>query len=103
MELSYRINDMLVESLCVRMRRQANKDDVVLGLCNRPPSQGEKVDEVFFLHGSLWITAFSVLLGAFSLSDICWNGHTAGGKQYRRILEDGRVNFFIQELNGPNE
>lgn len=48
MELSYGIDDILVESLWAGIRRQANKDHIVVGLCNRPPDQGKKVDEVFF-------------------------------------------------------
>lgn len=42
------VDDMLVESLWVRIRRQASKVDIVVRLCKRTHDQGEKVDEIFF-------------------------------------------------------
>lgn len=48
MELSYGVDDVLVESLWARIGRQANKGDIVAGLCNRPPKPSEKVDKLFF-------------------------------------------------------
>lgn len=42
MELSYWVGDMLVESLWVRIKRQANKDHIGLGLCKRPLNQVRK-------------------------------------------------------------
>lgn len=38
------------ESLWIRVRLQANKGDIVVGLCYRPPSQHEEVDEAFLKH-----------------------------------------------------
>jgi len=37
--------DDKVECLCVKMRRKANKADILLGVCCRPPSQDEEVDQ----------------------------------------------------------
>ena len=40
--------DDKVECLWVKMRGKANKADILLGVCYRPPSQDEEVDEVFY-------------------------------------------------------
>jgi len=39
--------DDKVECLWVKMRGKANKADILLGVCYRPPNQDEEVDEVF--------------------------------------------------------
>lgn len=42
MELLYGMDDGLGESLCV------SEDGIVVGLCYRPPEQGDEVAEAFF-------------------------------------------------------
>jgi len=41
-------SDDKVECLWVRMRGKANKADILLGVCYRPPNQDEEVDETFY-------------------------------------------------------
>ncbi|GAB0206747.1 hypothetical protein GRJ2_003140300 [Grus japonensis] len=40
--------DDKVECLWVRMRGKANKADILLGVCYRPPNQDEEADEAFY-------------------------------------------------------
>jgi len=40
-------NDDKVECLWVKMRGKANKADILLGVCYRPPNQDEEAHEVF--------------------------------------------------------
>jgi len=40
--------DDKVECLWVKMRGKANKADILLGVCYRPPNQDEEADEVFY-------------------------------------------------------
>ena len=40
--------DDKVECLWVKMRGKANKADILLGVCFRPPNQDEEADEVFY-------------------------------------------------------
>ena len=44
----YGTGDVPAESLWVRIKRQTNMVDIVVGVCYRPPKQEEEVDEVFF-------------------------------------------------------
>ena len=37
-----------VESLWVKIRARANKADILVGVCYRPPNQDEETDEVFY-------------------------------------------------------
>lgn len=37
-----------IESLWVRLRGRANKADILVGLCCRPPNQDEEMDEEFY-------------------------------------------------------
>jgi len=50
--------DDKVKCLWVRMRRKANKADILLGVCYRPPNQDEEVDEAFYK----WLAEVSQLL-----------------------------------------
>ncbi|GAB0184095.1 hypothetical protein GRJ2_000874800 [Grus japonensis] len=40
--------DNRVECLWVRIRGKANKADIMVGVCYRPPNQGEEADEIFY-------------------------------------------------------
>ncbi|KAK4829954.1 hypothetical protein QYF61_008085 [Mycteria americana] len=40
--------DDRVECLWVRIRGKANKADIVVGVCYRPPNQDEETDELFY-------------------------------------------------------
>jgi len=37
-------DDDRVESLWVRIKAKANKTDIIMGMCYRPPNQDEEVD-----------------------------------------------------------
>ena len=40
--------DGKVESLWVKVRGRADKADILVGVCYRPPSQDEETDEAFY-------------------------------------------------------
>ena len=40
--------DDKVESLWVKIRGRADKADILVGVCYRPPNQDEETDEVFY-------------------------------------------------------
>ncbi|KAK4826301.1 hypothetical protein QYF61_007148 [Mycteria americana] len=80
--------DDRVECLWVRIRGKANKADIVVGVCYRPPNQDEETDELF--HKQLGEASRSlalVLVGDFNLPDVCWKYNTAERKQSGRFLE----------------
>ena len=80
--------DDKVEFLWVKMRRKANKADILLGVCYRPPNQDEEVNEVFYKRlAEVSQSLALVLVGDFNLLDICWKYNTAERKQSRRFLE----------------
>lgn len=47
MELSYRTDDKLVESLWSRIK-EASKSDIMVGVCCRPHEQDKEADEIYF-------------------------------------------------------
>ncbi|KAK4816346.1 hypothetical protein QYF61_015660 [Mycteria americana] len=91
-----------VECSWVRMRGKANKADILLGVCYRPPNQDEEAGEAFYkqLAGVSQSLAL-VLMGDFNLSDICWKYNTAERKQSRRFLECVEDNFLTQLGSEP--
>ena len=48
-ELSLKNSNEQVESLWIKIRGQANKGDIMVGVYYRPPDQGKPVDEAFLL------------------------------------------------------
>ncbi|KAK4828019.1 hypothetical protein QYF61_022796 [Mycteria americana] len=89
--------DNKIKCLWVRMRGKANKADIILGVCYRPPNQDEEADEAFYeqLAGVSQSLAL-VLVGNFNLPDICWKYNAAERKQSRRLLECVEENFLTQ-------
>ncbi|KAK4813301.1 hypothetical protein QYF61_023452 [Mycteria americana] len=80
--------DDRVECLWVRIRGKANKADIVVGVCYRPPNQDEETDELFYKQlGEASRSLALVLVGNFNLPDVCWKYNTAERKQSRRFLE----------------
>jgi len=70
------------------MRVKANKPDILLRVCYRPPNQDEEVDEVFYKRlAEVSHSLALVLIGDFNLLDICWKYTTMERKQSRRFLE----------------
>jgi len=94
--------DDKVECLWVKMRGKANKADILLGVCYRPPNQDEEVDEVFHKRLAEFSQSLAlVLMGDFNLPDICWKYNTAERKQSRRFLEYVEDNFLTQLVSEP--
>jgi len=94
--------DDKVECLWVKMRGKANKADILLVVCYRPPNQDEEVDEVFYkrlAESSLLLPL--VLVGDFNLLDICWKYNTVERIQSRRFLEYVEDNFLTQLVREP--
>lgn len=55
MELFYRTDAKLLESL-QKTIRETSKSDIVVGVCYRPPEQVKEAEEFFFKQqDSLWI------------------------------------------------
>ncbi|KAK4811256.1 hypothetical protein QYF61_022153 [Mycteria americana] len=79
--------DDRVECLWVRIRGKANKADIVVGVCYRPPNQDEETDELFYKQlGEASRSLALVLVGDFNLPDVCWKYNTAERKQSRGFL-----------------
>ncbi|KAM9591230.1 uncharacterized protein ACIBXB_006103 [Morphnus guianensis] len=94
--------DDKVECLWVRMRRKANKADIVLGVCYRPPNQVEEMDESFYKRLAVVSESCAlVLVGDFNFPDICWKYNMAESKQSRRFLECVEDNFLTQLVGEP--
>ncbi|KAK4821278.1 hypothetical protein QYF61_017642 [Mycteria americana] len=94
--------DDRVECLWVRIRGKANKADIVVGVCYRPPNQDEETDELFYKQlGEASRSLALVLVGDFNLPDVCWKYNTAERKQSRRFLERVADNFLTQLVSEP--
>ncbi|GAB0206625.1 mitochondrial enolase superfamily member 1 [Grus japonensis] len=96
------VGDDTVESLWVRIKGQANKGDVTVGVYYRPPSQDDITDELFFkeLREASRSTAL-VLMGDFNLPDVNWEHHTADTSRSRSFLKHLNDNFLVQVLKEP--
>ncbi|KAJ7422421.1 hypothetical protein BTVI_14044 [Pitangus sulphuratus] len=44
----FSVGNIMVESLCVRIKRQTSSVDVIAGVCYSPPSQDDDASELFF-------------------------------------------------------
>lgn len=87
-ELSLKSNYEQVESLWVRMRGQANKGNLMVGVYYKPPDQGEDVDKMFLLQlqNASCLQAV-ILLEDLNHPDICWKYSTENCKQPSRLLK----------------
>ncbi|KAK4819807.1 hypothetical protein QYF61_011601 [Mycteria americana] len=94
--------DDRVECLWVRIRGKANKADIVVGVCYRPPNQDEETDELFYKElGEASRSLALVLVGDFNLPDVCWKYNIAERKQSRRFLEYVADTFLTQLMSEP--
>ncbi|RMC01170.1 hypothetical protein DUI87_22261 [Hirundo rustica rustica] len=76
-----------VERLWVRIKGKANKADVLLGVCYRPPSQEEEVDNLFYKQlRNVSGSSARVLVGDFNLPDICWEIKTTEKRKSRKFF-----------------
>jgi len=94
--------DDKVKSLWIKMRGKANKVDILLGVCYRPPNQDEEVDEVFYKRlAEVSQSLALVLMGDLNLLDICWKYNRAWRKQSRKFLEHVEDNYLTQLVREP--
>ncbi|XP_035169883.1 uncharacterized protein LOC118159406, partial [Oxyura jamaicensis] len=101
-ELCLRNSHDQVESLWVKIKDLSSKVYLVVGVCYRPPDQGESVDEAFLLQlQELSCSQALILMEDFNHPDICWGSGTAGSRQSRRFLEFVEDNFLVQVIDGP--
>jgi len=91
--------DDKVECLWAKMRGKANKADILLGVCYRPPNQDEEAGEVFYKRLAEVSQSVTILVGDFfNLLDICWKYNTAERKQSWRFLECVEDDNFLTQL-----
>ncbi|CAM2111629.1 unnamed protein product [Caretta caretta] len=75
---------------------------IMMGVCYRPPDQGDEVDEAFFRQLAEATRSHTlVLMGDFNFPDICWESNTAVHRQSRKFLESVGDNFLVQVLEEP--
>ena len=73
-----------------------------MGVCYRPPTQDEEVDERLYKQlGEVSRSLPLILVGDFNFPDICWNYNTADREQSRRFLECVGDNFLTQLVREP--
>ena len=95
--------DDKVEWLWLKMRGKANKADILLGFCYRPPNHDEEADELFYKRLAEFSQSLVLdLMGDLSLLDIRWRYNTAERKQFRRFLECVGDNFLTQQESEPS-
>ncbi|GAB0203910.1 high affinity cAMP-specific and IBMX-insensitive 3',5'-cyclic phosphodiesterase 8B [Grus japonensis] len=76
--------------------------DIIVGVCYRPPDQGDRVDEALYRQiGAASHSQALVLMGDFNHLAICWKDNTAGHKQSRKFLECVDDNFLLQVTEEP--
>jgi len=91
-----------VKCFWVRIRWKANKVDIMVRVCYRPPNQAEEADGIFYKQlGEVSRLLALVLVGDFNLPDVCWKYNTAGRKQSRKFLECVEDNFLTQLERQP--
>ena len=89
--------DDRMESLWVRIKKKANKTDIIMGVCYRPPIQDQEVDKTLYRQlGEVSRSLPLVLVGDFNFPDICWIYNTANREQSQRFLERVGDNFLTQ-------
>ncbi|GAB0181938.1 hypothetical protein GRJ2_000659100 [Grus japonensis] len=94
--------DDRVECLWVRIRGKANKADIMVGFCHRPPNQDEEAGKIFYKQlGEVSRSLVLVLVGDFNLPDVYWKYNTAERNQSRRFLACVEDNFLTQLVREP--
>ncbi|GAB0208629.1 hypothetical protein GRJ2_003328600 [Grus japonensis] len=90
------------KSLWVRIKGSAGAGDIIVGVCYRPPDQGDRADEALYRQiGAASRSQALVLMGDFNHPDICWRGNAAEHKQSRKFLECTDDNFLLQVIEEP--
>ena len=69
--------ELEVESLWVRIRGRANRANILVGVCCRPPNQDEETDEAFYRQlAEVVLLPSLVLMGDFNFPVIRWKYNT---------------------------
>ncbi|GAB0204032.1 polycomb group RING finger protein 3-like [Grus japonensis] len=102
MELHLGMDEEPTESLWLRIKGRAGAGDIIVGVCYRPPDQGDRADEALYRQiGAASRSQALVLMGDFNHPDICWRDNAAERKQSRRFLECVDDNFLLQVTEEP--
>ncbi|GAB0207190.1 hypothetical protein GRJ2_003184600 [Grus japonensis] len=102
MELHLGMEEEPTKSLWVRIKGRAGTGDIIVGVCYRPPDQGDRADEALYRQiGAASRSQALVLMGDFNHPDICWRDNTAEHKQSRKSLECVDDNFLLQVIEEP--
>ena len=81
---------------------RANKANILVGLCYRPPNQDEETDEAFYKQLAEVVPLSALLLMRdLNFPEICWKYNTAQKKQSGRFLEYMQDNFLLQLVREP--
>ncbi|GAB0206692.1 hypothetical protein GRJ2_003134800 [Grus japonensis] len=100
MELHLGMDEEPTKSLWVRIKGRAG--DIIVGVCYRPPDQGDQADEALYRQiGAASCSQVLVLMGDFNHPDICWRDNAAERKQSRKFLECVDDNFLLQVTEEP--
>lgn len=86
-----------MECLWVKIKRKATKTEDIAGVSCGSSIHSENVDEIFYKQMSH--SCKPLLLGAFSLTDVCWKNHTAKRKQSRSFLECAEDEILTQLMS----
>ncbi|GAB0208218.1 hypothetical protein GRJ2_003287500 [Grus japonensis] len=102
MELHLGMDEELTESLWVRIKGSTGAGDIIVGVCYRPPDQGDRADEALYRQMEAASRSQAlVLMGDFNHPDICWRDNAAEHKQSRKFLECVDDNFLLQVIEEP--
>ncbi|GAB0209576.1 hypothetical protein GRJ2_003423300 [Grus japonensis] len=102
MELHLGMDEELTESLWVRIKGSTGAGDIIVGVCYRPPDQGDQADEALYRQMEAASRSQAlVLMGDFNHPDICWRDNAAERKQSRKFLECVDDNFLLQVIEEP--
>ncbi|XP_059578763.1 RNA-directed DNA polymerase from mobile element jockey isoform X1 [Alligator mississippiensis] len=94
--------DEEVEGLWVRLHGGQGERDMVVGVCYRPPHQGEEIDSGLLRQLLETIKAKeAVVMGDLNYPDICWETQTAKSHHSRRFLTGVQDLHLTQEVHGP--
>ncbi|GAB0204290.1 hypothetical protein GRJ2_002894600 [Grus japonensis] len=102
MELHLGMEEEPTESLWIRIKGRAGAGDITVGVCYRPPDQGDRADETIYRQiGAASHSQALALMGDFNHLDICWRDNAAECKQSRKFLECVDDNFLLQVIEEP--
>ncbi|GAB0188654.1 mitochondrial enolase superfamily member 1 [Grus japonensis] len=102
MELHLGTEEEPTKSLWVRIKGRAGAGDTIVGVCYRPPDQGDRADEALYRQiGAASCSQALVRMGDFNHPDICWRDNAAERKQSRKFLECVDDHLLLQVIEEP--